>query len=353
MSHELERLQDAHRQIPPPDPLVLDAVRRRLVSAAEREARSRRPRRGSRARRFALVGAAAVAAAAAVVVLPLPSDLGGTRTVDAIAKARAALAAPGKIVHYTVTVRREGAFERGCETGPMQVWRAAEPTRWHAVQPLPDYEKCGTMDFEMGGPMLGSRVELAYARGRTSTYVPEMDALQVIVDPPSRAGEGERRAPSSASNAASLQLMGTIVHARKRLISSPFPIGRVPDPVTGVEALLAAGELRDAGMHDRGGRRVRVLTGAWSRPGGIERTSMEYVVDAETFAPIEVTSVARAKGVSRTDTLHVTFGDYERIVLSKESAKLLEIQPERPPKVTKLTIEEVKGRPVEDGKPQR
>jgi hypothetical protein len=329
MSHELERLRTAHERIAPPDPPVLDAIRRRLLVAGERE-RRRRP-----LRRLAVAGA--VALAGAVVAVALSSGV-TSPPVDAVAKARAALAAPGEIVHYTLRVTGADPGP-GCETGPMEIWRAADPTRWRAVQPVPDAERCGSIDLQMGEAIVPPRVELAYRDGRLKTYVPGSDILQVIVD--EQPSEGERRAPSDASNMATLQTMGTIARARERG-ESPPAIARVPDPVTGVEQLLAAGTLRDAGVRVRGGRRVRALAGGWTRPGGIERTEIEYVVDAETFAPIAMRATTHVRG-GDTATVRATFGDYERIALTEQSAKLLEIKPERPPQVTRLTIEDIKG----------
>jgi hypothetical protein len=356
MSHELDRLRAAHEQVAPPDPELLDEIRQRLLAAAEREAarerrtvvtgtgRVRQPmlvpaahrRRRRRARRLAVVGALAVAGA--VVAVVVPSNVTGPPT-DAIAKARAALAAPGEIVHYTLSI--DGVKDSSeCETGPMQIWRAAEPTRWRLVQPVPDPDRCGSIDLETGGPIVGPRVEVAYHDGRTRTYVPGRNLLQVIVD--DKPAEGERRAPSSASNAAALQTLGSIVAKRRNLEQAPAIAG-VPDPVTGVEELLAEGELRDTGVRDRDGRRVRVLAGGWERPGGIERTTIEYVVDAETFAPIAMSARSHVRG-GETATVRATFGDYERIPLTDESSRLLEIHPDGQPREKRTTIDEIKGR---------
>jgi hypothetical protein len=342
MSHELERLREAHRRIEPPDPEVLDGVRRQLLAAAERES-GRRPRlltpagrRRRPVRRLAIAGAAAAAIAAAVVVLP-SDEVGGPRVVDAIAKARQALAAPGEIVHYTLKV--DGPSAPGCEVGPMEIWRTAQPTRWHAVQPVPDAERCGSADLQMGEPIVPPRVELAYHGGRLQTYVPGSDILQVI-DDTDQPREGERRAPSDASNMATLQIMGVVAKARRGFEEAPA-IARLPDPVTGVEQLLEDGELRDTGVRDRGGGLVRVLAGTSHRLD-IERTEIKYVVDADTFAPIAVSATTRVRG-GATGTIRATFGDYERIPLTADTEKLLEIQPERRPQVTRLTIEQIKG----------
>jgi RNA polymerase sigma factor (sigma-70 family) len=182
-------------------------------------------------------------------------------------------------------------------------------------------------------------------RRRTSTYVPARDIMDVIVD--DIAQEGERRAPSSAANAATLQLMSSVRRKPGR-DGEPFVDACAPDPVADVENLLAEGELRDEGERVRNGRRVRVLTGGSTRGDGrqiFQRTTIEYLVDAESFAPIAVTSTTRMEPSGESATVRAAFADYERIPLTSESARLLEIQPERPPKVTEVTIEEIKRPP--------
>jgi hypothetical protein len=126
----------------------------------------------------------------------------------------------------------------------------------------------------------------------------------------------------------------------------PFVDTRPPDPVSDVERLLAAGELRDQGVTMRDGRRVRVLTGGWRRGDGrqvFHTITVEYVVDAETFAPIEATSTTRMEDSGATASTRAAFADYERIPLTRDSAKLLEIQPARTPRVIEQTIEQIKN----------
>jgi hypothetical protein len=235
-----------------------------------------------------------------------------------------------------------------CNAGPLEVWRAAAPTRWRAVQPVSANPLCGTVDLSQGyGPIVAPRLEVSYAAGRTSSYVPGRD-LMLVIDDEDAPAEGERRAPSSAAGAASIQLMSTASARRKGLDSGPPAIARAPDPVSDVERLLAQGDLRDEGEHVRDGRRVRVFSGAWTRGDGVrfrERSTIEYVVDADTLAPIAATSTSRVEegGEVSSAAVRASFSDYERIPLTSENAMLLEIRPQRPPEVVELTIEQIKN----------
>jgi hypothetical protein len=376
-SPELERLRAAHSQIPDPDPELLNTVLERALRAAERgpelherdpvlsAARERAgrvaaPRAGPRSaarrrRRLAFAAAACVLAGVTAVSIDLaPRGGGGSLPqISAIEQARAALAAPGVIVHYTVTLSRDGGEELSrdpryadCNAGPLRVWRATDPTRWRAVQPVSDNPGCGTMDLSQGlGPVVAPRLEVSYAHGRTSSYVPGRDIMLVIDDEDAPA-EGELRAPGNAAGAASIQLFSTPPVRKPGRDGRPFVDTRPPDPVSDVERLLAEAKLRDQGPTMRDGRRVRVLTAGWTRGDGeraVQTTTVEYVVDAETFAPIAATSTTRMEESGAAASTRATFTDYERIPLTGDSAKLLEIQPERTPRVVEQTIEQIKN----------
>jgi hypothetical protein len=362
MSPELERLRTAHSQIPDPDPVLLRMVRERVLDAAA-QAPDRGRRRHTRRplRRLGLVAAAACVLAGitaiSIDIAPRGRSGGGLPQISAIEQARAALAAPGAIVHYRVALSRHGGEELSrdpryadCNAGPLEVWRATNPTRWRAVQPVSDNPACGTMDLSQGmGPVVAPRLEVSYADGRTSSYVPGRDVMLVINDEDAPA-EGELRAPSSATNAASIQLFSTPPVRKPGRDGRPFAYSRPPDPVSDVERLLAEGDLRDGGETVRDGRRVRVLTGSWTRDDGTkvyETTTVEYVVDADTFAPIAATSTTRMEDSGATASTSAAFAGYERIELTRDSAKLLQIRPARPPRVIEQTIEQIKnpGRP--------
>jgi hypothetical protein len=388
MSPELERLRAAHREIAEPDPVVLSRVRNRvlfgiddgpaplrheLAGPARREhaPRTSRDRAGPRRRRpllrrFALAGAvASVLAAATVVSLDVaPPDGGGAGLprIDAVARARAALVPPNAIAHYTVALSRDPAEGPAdprfaeCNAGPLEVWRATEPTRWRAVQPVSDNASCGTIDLSQGlGPVTAPRFEVSYADGRTEMYVPGRGVMLVINDENAPA-DGERRAPSTAAGAASIQLFATPPDRRlgrgnkPPRDGKPFVDNRSPDLISDIEQMLARGELRDQGEAIRQGRKVRVLTGDRQRGDRRRvwvRTKIEYIVDAGTFAPISATSTSTMQDTGATASTTARFGAYERIPLTRDSAELLEIDARPGTRVIERTIEQIKNPPPE------
>jgi hypothetical protein len=387
-SPELERLRAAHREIAKPDPVVLSRVRDRVLSgiddrpapprraAAERvraepDPWTSRRRAGPRRRRpplrrFALAGAVAslLAAVTAVVLDVSPPSDGGTALprVDAVAQARAALLPPKAIAHYTVALSRDPEEGRAdprfadCNAGPLEVWRATDPTRWRAVQPVSANPSCGTLDLSQGlGPVTAPRFEVSYAEGRTEMYVPGRDLVLVINDENAPA-DGERRAPSTAAAAASIQFFATPPDRtlgagnRPPRDTRPFVDNRPPDLISDIEQMLAKGELRDQGEATRAGRKVRVLTGDRERGDGRSvrgRTKIEYVADAETFEPISATSTSTTQDPHATASTTAKFGDYERIPLTPDSVTLLEIDPKPGTTVIERTIEQIKNPPPE------
>jgi hypothetical protein len=366
ISPELERLRAAHREIAEPDAVLLSTVRERVLSGGdpaaaaapagrERAAGVRRGRAGPGRRRpvlrrFVLAGAAASVLAAAVAIsLQVGSRGDGLPRIDAVAQARAALLPPDAIAHYTVALSREPEEGRGgarfadCNAGPLEVWRATEPTRWRAVQPVSADPRCGTLDLSQGlGPVTAPRFEVAYADGRTQMYVPGRD-IMLVIDDGNDAAAGERRAPSTAAAAASIQFFATPPDRRpgREAPPEPFVDNRPPDLISDIEQLLAAGTLRDAGETTRDGRRVRVLTGE-SRRGDWVRTRIEYVVDARTFAPISATSTSTMQDSDATASTTAVFGGYERIPLTRDNAALLEIEVEPGTEIVRRTIEQIK-----------
>ena len=356
MSPELERLRAAHREVAGPDPVVLQRVRERVLSeVATRPAPVRRRRRIGR---LALAGGlAAQLALVAAVSLDIASPGGGgpgLPRIDAVAQARAALLPPNAIAHYTVALSRkpkEGPADprfADCNAGPMEVWRAAEPTRWRAVQPVSDNPACGTLDLSQGlGPVTAPRFEVAYGDGRTEMYVPGRDLMLVINDENAPA-EGERRAPSTAAGAASIQLFATPPDRRKPALRERAQLvdSRPPDLISDIEQMLARGELGVRRKTTRDGRRVRVLTG-YVIPGGGRGpwawTEITYVVDAATFAPISAKSTSAMRGSGARASTTARFGDYQRIPLTPNNAQLLEIDAAPGTKVVERTIQQIKN----------
>jgi hypothetical protein len=284
----------------------------------------------------------------------------GLPRVDAVAQARAALLPPNAIAHYTVALSRKPEEGRAdprfadCNAGPLEVWRATDPTRWRAVQPVSDNPNCGTMDLSQGlGPVTAPRLEVAYADGRTEMYVPGR-RITLVIDDEKAPADGERRAPSTAAGAASIQFFATPPDRRlpgpNKLArdGTPFVDNRPPDLISDIERMLADGELRDQGEAVRDGRTVRVLSGERERGDGTGvwvRTKLAYVVDAATFAPISATSTSTMQDSGATASTTATFGDYERIPLTRDSAKLLAIDARPGTKVIERTIEQIKNPP--------
>jgi hypothetical protein len=385
MSPELERLRAAHQDVDEPDPVLLSSVRERVLAGAEPElamvhpgpaqhaprdhaARATRGRAGPRRRRqpllrrMALAGiVASLLAAVSAVSLDVapPSGRGpGLPKLDAVAQARAALLPPDAIAHYTVALSRnpeEGPADpryADCNAGPMKVWRASDPRRWRAVQPVSDNPACGTMDLSQGmGPVIAPRFEVSYTEEQTAFYVPGRDVMLVITGH----DKGVYDDSSAASMAASIQLFATppqrSIDRREAKRAAEFVDNRPPDMISDIEQKLAAGELRDQGQTTREGRRVRVLTGETERSDGknvFSRTRIEYVVDAETFAPVSATTTTTNTDSGATDSTTARFGDYEQIPLTRDSAKLLKIDAKPGTQVIERTIEQIKNPPPDN-----
>jgi hypothetical protein len=252
------------------------------LARAEARMTTRRVRR----RRLTLGGLATTAALALVLVL-LGVGTGGGRRLDVVAQARAALAPPREVVHIVVTSSLVGRRSRPLTT---EQWSAVDPPRW----------RIATDD---------GRQEMAYAHGVQRVYFRPRNALSVY------RGYTDKGVPSQAPG----------------MFSN--------DPVAGLRAMLAAGKLRDAGEVTAGGRTVRRLVGERRIPersgAFVERT--RYDVDARTFAPLGGTlEFLLAHGHRVTMRFHVD--RYERLPLTRESAKLLTIRTNAQTKVTVHTL---------------
>jgi hypothetical protein len=159
---------------------------------------------------------------------------------------------------------------------------------------------------------------------------------------------GERRAPSTATGAASIQLFATPPDRRQPALRerTSFVDIRPPDLVSDIEQMLARGELGDRAKTTRDGRRVRVLTGYLIRGEGRGPwawTEITYVVDAATFAPIWAKATSAMRGSGARASLTARFRDYKRIPLTRDSARLLEIDAAPGTKVVERTIEQIKN----------
>ena len=99
--------------------------------------------------------------------------------------------------------------------------------------------------------------------------------------------------------------------------------------------LLADGELKAAGEETLEGRRVLRLTGEEPSPNGsterpVPPRRIEYLVDAETFAPVRITYADVIVDGGELNALRrvITFEVFERLPLTPENEALLR-QPAR------------------------
>ncbi|MDA0159455.1 hypothetical protein OM076_04195 [Solirubrobacter ginsenosidimutans] len=247
-----------------------------------------RPRLRRRLR--VLVPVFAAALAAAVVVL-----LGRGSSPDVVAEARAALGAPGEIVH--TIVRTQQFDENGKAIGQSNV------EQWAALDPLRTRTRMTITPAEDGTPRM---TESDYADGVFRSAWSWDDYLREHKLSP------EELAGYVAANTGS---------------ESALDAGA--DPVAGVRALLAGGKLAPAGETEVNGRRVLLLRG--DRPRrvlpdgrGVQlAVRVEYLVDAETYVPVQVTyRIKPSLGAGGAQTTRTTFETYERLPLAGNEALL-------------------------------
>jgi hypothetical protein len=251
--------------------------------AATAAASSTTPRRPPR-RRWA-VGVVALACAAAIVLMSMLPGTAGTRAVDIVAQAQAALAPAGEIVHMTVTTTVSG--ESSSVSHTTEQWSATDPQRWRVVQTI-EPSSTSTVRDRFGGVIVG-REELSYDAGGLRRFLPDQNILDVL----------SARGPQ-ASDIPGL-LNGT-------------------DPATEMRAALASGTVTDEGEQQIGGRTVRRIV--TMRGTGRQARHFTYDVDPQTYAPVQgqLTILKKPDVISR---FHVD--GYERLALTPHSARLLTI----------------------------
>jgi len=267
-------------------PDLLPDVRAQLARAAETGAR-----RDRRRRLLPVATVAAVALIAGALAVGLPSE-----RVDIVARAQAALTAPGEIVHTVVSETTATDAEPGAEHSyTTEQWAAGDPTRWRArtygITGMPDRQP---------------QTETVYADGTYSIYHRDGRLL-------------------------SRQTLDAQV---RQLVPGLGPIGSDPlgaDPVAGVKRLITDGHLRDAGDATVEGRVVRRLQGEMELPGRVSTEPDEavleltYDVDPESYEP--VAARFQVRGAAMVTTLR--FERFERLPMTPENEKLLDAQPIR------------------------
>lgn len=292
--------------------------------------RSTTPARGRRSTRSACRRIVPVALSSAVVVAV---GWGGTSavvgtsvpTIDVVAAARAATAPHrDEILHVVMRMatatpdahREDSTSSAGREplptfTGRIERWSATEPLRDRTVWFVTLPSRAGV-----------ERAESAYANGVRRERQSWRRGVRVTrLDPAERAGYEHDRLRAD----------------RSWLQNATFSV----DPVAGIRALLAEDRLRDGGTTTVDGREVRRLIG--DEPGNADDApgsaiTYEYLVDAETFAPVRVTTTRTQPAqpgatdtspeVPRTVTYHWTFERFERLPMTARNQRLLTVPDE-------------------------
>jgi hypothetical protein len=286
------------------DPLrpYLDDFEERLTEAADRSSRQRA------SRRIALVGAAVAALAAALILLLTVAGGSGGR-LDVVAKARAALADRGRLVHL-VTHERVLAPSGARIPGPRRFafgweeWATGNPPQWRIAY---SYK---------GG------YQLAFGHRTWSLYEQRRNRLMIERGFPTRFA---RTIPSTTS-----VLFGKAANG----------------PIATIRAMLRRGELRDDGFASIGGQRVRRLVGERpAYPGGVAprtRVAVRYYVDPDSYTPVaaRIGRRPRAAGGSQAHGpggyTRIRFTSFERLPLTAANARLLQVRPAGHPKVTQF-----------------
>ncbi|HEX6023893.1 MAG TPA: hypothetical protein VFZ00_18025 [Solirubrobacter sp.] len=227
-----------------------------------------RTRRRHRAR-LAIAFSGAAALAVAVAVLP------NANGVDAIAKAREALAPADEIVHMKVQMR----LGKDGHMPSTEQWYGGNPARWRMVHNL-------TAVAPRAGKVRPMMAESIYSNGRYRFYDKNRDVVTII--------SGLEMTP----------------------MGGPSVLGG--DPSTDVRALLAAGDVRDDGVVTVDGRQVRRLVSD-RKDGGMERR-LVYYMDPQTFAPVGGRVYF---GKPPAPAIQFTVTGYERLPLNAETEKLL------------------------------
>jgi hypothetical protein len=279
-------------------PLPFSTVADRFDGPAEHPRRPRRPTR----RRLAL-GVAAIATAGFGVFAALALPVGDRTHLDVVAEARAALTRGGGILHVVTrtvsqapsggamtVLRKDGTLaQRRTRSWTTERWSAVDPYRSHVIIDSPDSGRSETA-------IDGNRYEVGDGSHeiRTATIPKRVfDSLALL--------QGGPGAPSFQGN--------------------PAAVARGADPVDQIQKLLSSGAVHVTGRERFDGRDVlRLVTrspAAGSTPAAIRIPSPVYLVDAETYEPVQITSgmgywpAPHASPQILTTT--TTFTTYERL----------------------------------------
>jgi hypothetical protein len=275
-------------------------------------------RRRRLARRMLALALPSLAVAVALFVV---LGAGGGRT-DVIAAARAAVAPEGAIVHvrWRTTIEQpdgrpvemvmQGPHGRavGLGSGPVDRWSASSTRRWREVERLlPDRRR----------RMPGGTREQAFAGGILTTR----DWILTTRDYWTSRARTQRVRPET--------------HPLRRGAADRALLTGTTDPLALVRQLLDSGEAREAGETTRGGRRLLRLVSEFpgrdlGRRGWMSGLRTTYLLDAESYAPVEVERVPLPAPGQRTPagqiagpTWRTVFEAYERLPLTAANERLL------------------------------
>jgi hypothetical protein len=212
-----------------------------------------------------------------------------------VAEARAALGAPGEIIHTVTIIDRRSPLI--AEDGRRRIGTISDRVeRWVQLSPFRERLRM-TVTRDDGGGL--ESIERDYADGVARIAQSWNDELQV-----------SRLAPDYRD-------------AYERLNTEEGLITSGPDPLAAVRAMLADGRLKPAGETDFAGRRVLRLTGSapGAGPRGAARLDTEYLVDATTHEPVQV-SIASSDGAPMS---RITYETYERLPATEANLALLRI----------------------------
>lgn len=276
----------------------LDDFGQRLEEAAARSSRRRRSGRLA----FA---AGSIAATATALVLLLVVVPGGGGRFDVVAKARAALADRGRLVHLVAHEHVRATPSSGARLlGPRhfsfdwEQWATGNPPRWRIAY-----------SFKGG-------YELAYGHRTWSLY-------------------GKRRNRLTIEHGLRAKFATTIPSSTSVLFGKA-----AKDPIATIRGMLRRGRLTDDGWATIGGRKVRRLVGKRPAFAGRSRpqVAVRYYVDPESYRPVAA-RIGRPPrtGGSRTQSpgvySRIRFTAFERLPLTSANARLLEIHPSGHPRV--------------------
>ena len=301
MTDLMDRLRaaDPVREEPLAPPLEPLLARLEAKPPAGRRAAARQGPLAARRRRAGRPRAL-IPAFAAVLVLALAVVFARGGDPDVVAEAREALATSGEVVH--IVTRLDDAptlLVPYVENGRRVTGTASKRVEsWVALDPVRSRTRMTILPRGSGAPRT---TEFDTADGVTR-FAQSWDDKLLVMRLPARARRDIERL---------------------KLTPSPLRLG--PDPLVSIRELLASGGLKPAGETTFEGRRVLRLRG--SEPlGGTKRRprprlEVEYLVDAETYAPVRMTM----RSTVDDTVMRRTFEVYERLPATPANLALLRI----------------------------